>query len=39
MILTHIANIGKMIEFTGGQGQKVKGQGQICNQVKNLKIW
>ena len=29
MILKHIANIGKMFKLTLGQGDKVKGEGQI----------
>ena len=37
MIITYIFNIGKIIEFTEGEGQKVKGQGQMCNEVKQLK--
>ena len=39
MIITNITNIGKIIEFTEGQGQKIKGQGQMCNEVKNWKMW
>ena len=36
MILTYTTNIGKIFELTLGQGQKVKGQGQISNNVKRL---
>ena len=34
MILIYITNIEKIFELTLGQGHKVKGQGQICNNVK-----
>ena len=36
VILTHIANIRKMLELTKGQGHKVKGQVQICLFAKKL---
>ena len=36
MILTYTTNIGKIFELTLGQGHKVKGQGQISNNVKKL---
>ena len=36
MILTQSVNIDRMFELTEGQGQKVKGQGQICAHVKKL---
>ena len=35
-LLTHITNTRKMFELTLGQGHKVKGQGQICVNVKKL---
>ena len=36
MILTHMIDIDETLKCTRGQGNKVKGQGQICNNVKNL---
>ena len=39
MILAYIIVIDRIKEFTGGQGHKVKGQGQIntyANIVKNI---
>ena len=36
MILIHMTSIDKMLMLTEGQGQKVKGQGQICDFVKKL---
>ena len=36
MILTHMINIDEMFQMNKGQGHKVKGQGQICNNVKHL---
>ena len=36
MILTHIAYIGQMFKLTSGQGHKIKGQVQICIDVKRL---
>ena len=35
-ILTPIIDIDKMLKLTLCQGQKVKGQGQICNFIKSL---
>ena len=34
MLLTHITNIAKLFELTQGQGHKVKGEGQICTDIK-----
>ena len=34
MILTCIIDIDEMLKLTKGQGHKVKGQGQIFNNVK-----
>ena len=36
-MIIHIANIGKMIELTLGQGHKVKGQGQMNAPAKMVK--
>ena len=36
MILTHMIDINETLKLTQGQGHKVKGQGHICNFVKNL---
>ena len=36
MILTHMIDIDETLKWTQGQGHKVKGQGQICNNVKKL---
>ena len=36
MILTHMIDIDETLKLTQGKGHKVKGQGQICNNVKNL---
>ena len=36
MILGHMVNIDKMLKLTRGHGQKVKGQGHICNYVNLL---
>ena len=34
MILTHMIDINETLKLTQGQGHNVKGQGQICNNVK-----
>ena len=39
MILTHMINIDEKFQIDKGQGHKIEGQGQICNNVKNLKKW
>ena len=36
MILTYIADIDKMFEWTCAQGHKIEGQGQICTYLKIL---
>ena len=35
IILTHMIDIDETLKLTQGQGDKVKGQGQLCNNVKN----
>ena len=34
MIFIHMIGTNEMLKLTLGQGHKVKGQGQICNLVK-----
>ena len=36
MLLANMIDDNRMLMLTHGQGHKVKGQGQICNFVKNI---